>query len=347
MAVRYHDYYETLGVARTASQDEIQRAYRKLARKYHPDVNSAAEAEAKFKEINEANEVLKDPEKRKKYDTLGPNWQEGQEFTPPPGWQHFEFRRYPDRDFGGDFGGASGETADFDSGGFRTGRGGFSNFFETLFGQGFGGFAEGTRTAQAGAGQWSSRGQDREADITVSLEDAYRGAARTISLQIVEAGPDGRPQRTSKQYQVKIPAGVTDGAPLRLAGQGGAGVGAGKPGDLFLRIHIAPHPIFRLDGRDLLVTVYIAPWEAALGAKVEVPTLDGPVSMTLPPGTQGGQRFRIRAKGLAYEGGNRGNLYATVHVAVPKTLSAEEKALFEQLKTTSSFQPRRVQEENV
>lgn len=342
MAVQYHDYYETLGVSRTASQDEIQQAYRKLARKYHPDMNTAPEAEAKFKEINEANAVLKDPEKRKKYDTLGRNWQEGQDFTPPPGWQHFEYRRYPE----GDFGGASGGTADSDFGGFRAGQG-YSNFFETLFGQGFGGFAEGTRTAQPGAGQWSSPGQDREADITISLEDAYRGASRTISLQIVETGPDGRPQRTSKQYQVKIPAGVTDGAPIRLAGQGGAGAGAGKPGDLFLRIHIAPHPIFQFDGSDLLVTVFITPWEAALGAKVEVPTLDGSVSMTLPPGTQGGQRFRIRAKGLSDKGGNRGNLYATVQVAVPKTLSAEEKALFEQLKTTSSFQPRRVQEENV
>lgn len=338
MAVRYHDYYETLGVARTASQDEIQRAYRKLARTYHPDVNTAPEAEAKFKEINEAYEVLKDPEKRKKYDTLGPNWREGQEFTPPPGWQHFEFRRYPAGDFGG--------MDDFDLGGFRSGRG-FSDFFETLFGQGLGGFAEGTPTGQAGARQWSSRGQDREAELSVSLEDAYRGASRTISLQIVKAGPDGRPQRTSKQYQVRIPAGITDGAHIRLAGQGGPGVGTGKPGDLFLRIHITPHPIFQLDGRDFLVTVFITPWEAALGAKIEVPTLDGPVSMTLPPGTQGGQRFRIRGKGLPQSGGNRGNLYATVQIAVPKTLSAEERSLFEQLQNTSSFHPRRVQEEHV
>lgn len=328
MAVKFHDYYETLGVSRTASQEEIQKAYRKLARKYHPDVNKEKGAEEKFKQITEAYEVLKDPEKRKKYDALGPNWREGQDFTPPPGWEHFEFRRTP--------GGAS----EFDFGGLHGG-GGFSDFFEMLFGEGLGGFTRGWRTAGPGAGERSIRGQDQEAEITVSLEDAYWGATKTVTLQTLESAPDGILRPKAKQYEVRIPPGVMEGARIRLAGQGGAGVGGGPAGDLFLRVHIAPHPIFQLQDHNLLVTVSVTPWEAALGAKIDVPTLDGAVKMTIPPGTQGGQRFRLRGKGLPKGRGERGDLYATVQIAVPKTLTAEERELFQQLASRSSFNPRR------
>jgi curved DNA-binding protein len=329
MAVKFQDYYDVLGVARTASQEEIQKAYRKLARKYHPDVNKEPGAEDKFKQATEAYEVLKDPEKRKKYDALGPNWQAGQDFTPPPGWEegaHYEFRRYPEGMGGFDFGGARG--------------GGFSDFFEALFGGGLGGGARRPGRDRAEAGDWSMRGQDLEAEVTISLEEAYRGASKTITLQTVAAGPDGTPQRTSKQLAVTIPAGVTEGTRIRLAGQGGAGIGTGAPGDLFLRVRIAPHPVYELDGHDLLVTVPLAPWEAALGAKVDVPTLDGAVKMTIPPGTQGGQRFRLRGKGLPKERGERGDLYATAQIVVPKTLTADEQQLFQQLAQRSSFNPR-------
>ncbi|MEW6299872.1 MAG: DnaJ C-terminal domain-containing protein [Thermodesulfobacteriota bacterium] len=331
MAVKFHDYYETLGVSRTASQEEIQKAYRKLARKYHPDVNKEKGAEEKFKQITEAYEVLKDPEKRKKYDALGPNWREGQDFTPPPGWEHFEFR---------EFRRAPGGASEFDFGGFPGG-GGFSDFFEMLFGEGLGGFARGRRTAGPGVREWSMRGQDQEAEITVTLEDAYRGATKTVALQTLESGPDGTVRPKARQYEVRIPAGVTEGARIRLAGQGGAGVGGGQAGDLFLRVHIAPHPVFQLQDHDLLVTVPVAPWEAALGAKIDVPTLDGAVKMTIPPGTQGGQRFRLRGKGLPKERGERGDLYATVQIAVPRTLTAEERELFQKLAHSSSFNPRR------
>jgi curved DNA-binding protein len=330
MAVKFQDYYDTLGVARTASQDEIQKAYRKLARKYHPDVNKEPGAEDKFKQVTEAYEVLKDPEKRKKYDTLGPNWQAGQDFTPPPGWQQgapFDRRSYEG-------------PGEFDFGSFRS-SGGFSDFFETLFGGGFGGGgARQPGGARGEAGSWSMRGQDIEADLTISLEEAYRGASKALSLQAVEAGPDGTPQRTTKQLNVTIPAGVTEGTRIRLAGQGSPGIGKGAAGDLFLRIHIAPHPVFQLDGHNLLVTVPVAPWEAALGAKVDVPTLDGPVKMTVPPGTESGRRFRLRGKGLPKGRGERGDLYTTVHIAVPKTLTTEERELFQQLAQRSSFNPR-------
>jgi curved DNA-binding protein len=331
MAVTFQDYYDILGVARTASQAEIQRAYRKLARKYHPDVNKERSAEEKFKQINEAYEVLKDPDKRKKYDALGPNWQAGQEFTPPPGWEGapFEFRRRP-RGMGG-----------FDFGRFRSSQG-FSDFFEMLFGEELGGFTRGPWTTRPETDDWSLRGQDHEAEITITLEEAYRGASKAITLQTVETGPDGAPRQKSKHYDVKIPVGVTEGARIRLAGQGGTGSGAGQAGDVFLRVHIAPHPVFHLEGHDLSVTVPITPWEAALGAKVDVPTLDGPVKMTLPPGTQSGQRLRIRGKGLPKGKGGQGDLYAMVQIAVPTTLSADERVLFQQLSQKSSFDPRKV-----
>ncbi len=330
MAVRFQDYYETLGVPWSASQDEIQKAYRKLARKYHPDVNKEKGVEEKFKQINEAYEVLKDPEKRQKYDVLEANWRDGQEFTPPPGWEgaHFEFWQYPQGKVG------------FERENFQAARD-FSDFFEMLFSQRPDGFTSGQRATRAGAGNWSLYRQDQEADLTISLEDAYQGASKTVTLQTLELDSDGMPQQRAKQYEVKVPAGVTEGARIWLAGQ--RGIGAGKPGDLFLRVHIAAHPVFQLQGRDLLMTVPITPWEAALGGKVDVSTLDGPVNMTLPPSTQGGQRFRIRGKGLSHEQGVRGDLYVRVQIVVPKKLSADEHELFQQLATHSSFNPRKEQ----
>ena len=231
MAVKFQDYYEILGVARTASQEEIQKTYRKLARKYHPDINKEPGAEDQFKQVTEAYEVLKDPEKRKKYDTLGANWREGQDFTPPPGWEseQFSFRR------------RSENAPDFDIGGFRS-AGGFSDFFEALFGGRTSGFRAGPDAAGAGASGWSARGSDREAEITVSLEDAFHGVSTTLTLQMMEFGPDGQPQPRTKHIEVKIPPGITNGTYIRLAGQGEPGIGGGPPGDLFLRARIAPHP---------------------------------------------------------------------------------------------------------
>jgi len=333
MPVKFQDYYETLGVSREASQEEIQKAFRKLARKHHPDVSSSPEAEEKFKQINEAYEVPRDPERRKRYDALGANWQAGQEFTPPPGWENiFTFGR-------GDRG--RGATFQFGS----LGGTGFSDFFEMLFGGGgdlgemFG--REAPRAERRGAGaDWAMPGQDAEADIMVTLEEAHHGAKRKISLQVEEPGPDGRARRNTRTYDVKIPKGVTDGTRIRLSGQGGAGVGGGKRGDLYLRVRIANHPVFEREGHDLTVEIPLAPWEAALGTKVEVPTLEGKVKMTVPAGTQGGQRLRLRGKGLAKRDGTPGDLFAQIQITVPEKLSPRERELYEALARESSFDPR-------
>jgi len=334
MAVKFQDYYEILGVPRTATQQEIHRAYRKLARQYHPDVNKRKGAEEKFKQIGEAYEVLRDPDKRKRYDTLGSNWRTGQDFTPPPGWENVHFEFHPGA------GGAQGfDLRDFG------GAGGFSDFFKTLFGGGFGGagfagFPGGGAGSPGGrGGDWDMGGQDVEADLTVSLEDAYHGAKKSLSFQASEPDAQGRIRQTTKHYEVRIPAGTTDGRRIRLAGQGGKGPG-GAVGDLYLRIRIAPHPVFRVREHDLEADVPVTPWEAALGAKIEVPTPDGAVTMTLPAGTQSGQRMRLRDKGLPKRGGARGDLYAIVQVAVPKHLSEKERELFEELAKVSSFNPR-------
>ena len=348
--MKFQDYYKTLGLSRTASQEEIQKAYRTLARKYHPDVNKSPEAEEKFKAINEAHEVLKDPEKRSKYDTLGPNWQAGQDFRPPPGWENFTGQAgWPGGGrttfhFRGGPGGPSGPGS-FDFSGF--GGSGFSDFFDALFGQNFDtGMRRGPRgsgrqtrrdTQKPGrSGGSSVRGKDHEADITISLEEAYRGTSKTLTLQQEE----GRGAGKVKRYDVKIPPGITEGARIRLVGQGGAGKGQGDNGDIFLRVHIAPHERFTLQGRDLSVEIPISPWEAALGTKVEIPTLDGRIKLTIPPGTQGEQKFRSRGKGLPQKEGEPGDLYTIVRITIPKTLTPREKALFEELQNVSSFHPR-------
>lgn len=344
MAVKFQDYYEVLGVPRTATQEEITKAYRKLARQYHPDVNKSKDAEERFKQLGEAYEVLRDAEKRRRYDALGANWRAGQDFTPPPGWDniHFDFGAGGPRG-GARRGQAPGQDFDFDD------VGGFSDFFRSIFGGaggpggGHGGFRTGRRAATGepwGGAGGAMRGQDHEVDLTITLEDAYHGTKRRIALDIVEPGPDGQMVRNKKNYDVNIPAGVTDGSRIRLAGQGGRSTG-GQPGDLYLRIHIAPHPLYRVREHDLEVDLPVTPWEAALGAKIEVPTLEGPVTLTLPAGMSSGQRMRLRDKGLPRRGkATRGDMYAVVKIVVPKSLHPRERELFEQLARESPFNPR-------
>ena len=290
MPVQFRDYYETLGVSKTATDDEIRSAFRKLARKYHPDVaKDKKAAEEKFKEINEAYEVLGDPEKRKKYDQLGADWNRPGGFQPPPGWQ-WEGQQ-PGGGFhqwGGDGGGVQ----------FEFGGTGFSDFFEAFFGGGrgrsaFGGFGGRAATAE--------RGADVEADIMVTLEEALHGSTRTVSLR--RAGSN-----KVENYQVKIPRGVHEGQRIRLRGQGEAGVRGGKSGDLFLRVRLARHPDFSVEGSDLIHEVKIEPWRAVLGSELVVPTLEGNVRLKIPPGTQGGQRFRPRTRSAGSLGETRRSL---------------------------------------
>lgn len=313
MAIDYKDYYEVLGVGKDASQDQIRRAYRKLARKHHPDINKASDAEEKFKELNEAYEVLGDPEKRKKYDQLGSSWQAGQEYRPPPEWEGVHFRYNADD------------------------AGQFSDFFQTLFG---GGWDAGREAELRGGATRRRRGRDHESEIEISLDEAYHGAGKTIDLERIEVGADGRPVRVRKSYQVKIPAGVTEGSLIRLSGQGGGGSDGGPPGDLYLKVRIRPDSRFAVHDHDLVSAVDIAPWEAALGAKIIVPTLNGKVSMTIPPGTQTGQIFRLRGKGMPLGGASHGDLLVTTRVVVPTKLTEKEKNLFEELARESRFQPR-------
>lgn len=323
MSVQFQDYYETLGVARSASQEEIQKAYRKLARKYHPDVSKEAGAEDKFKQIGEAYEVLRDPEKRQRYDTLGANWKAGQDFQPPPGWEQM---------FGG-FQGAGGrggaQTFTFGNGD------GFSDFFSMLFGDGgsmgaqFGGAPFGAGFQQGGPVQ--TKGRSHEARITISLHDAYHGAKRRITL----GGLDGE-----KSYEVRIPKGITEGATIRLSGQGETGRHGGPAGDLLLRVHIAPDSRFRVKNRNIYTTLPISPWEAALGAKVVVPTLDGDVSVTVPAGSESGRQLRLKGKGLSAKSGKSGDFFVELRIVVPAELSAREKELFEELRDASGFNPR-------
>jgi curved DNA-binding protein len=305
MAVGYQDYYETLGVARDASEDDIRRAYRKLARENHPDVSKEQGAEDRFKEISEAYEVLRDPEKREKYDRFGQNWKAGQDVSGASGF---------DGSGGGQGGFGDGVRVEFGDGAD------FSDFFEGFFGRrggrgGFGGF---------GGGGFTTRGSDAEAVLELSLEEAARGGRRKITLG------DGR------DYDVNIPAGVRDGQRIRLAGEGGGGSGGGPAGDLLLRVRIRPDPRFGVEGSDLHTDLPVAPWEAALGAEVELPTLTGRTRLRVPAGSSCGRKLRLRGEGLG-----DGDLYAHVQIKVPKELSPEERQLFERLRDTSSFDPRK------
>ena len=313
MAVQFRDYYETLGVSKTASEDEIRSAFRKLARKYHPDVAKDKKvAEEKFKEINEAYEVLSDPEKRKKYDQLGADWnQPGGGFQPPPQWGGHEPGGGRFYQWGGGDGGVE----------FEFGGTGFSDFFEAFFGGGrgrsaFGGFGGRQATAE--------RGADVEADIMVTLEEALNGSTRAVSLR--RAGSN-----KVEQYQVKIPRGVHEGQRIRLAGQGEAGARGGKSGDLFLRVRLARHPDFSVEGNDLIHEEKIAPWQAVLGTELKVPTLEGSVRLKVPPGTQGGQRFRLRERGLPGVSGKRGDLYVELQIQMPKKITDRERQIWNEL----------------
>ncbi|MCE5243382.1 MAG: DnaJ C-terminal domain-containing protein [Syntrophobacteraceae bacterium] len=327
MAVKFRDYYEVLGVPRTATQEEIRRAYRKLARKYHPDVNKATDAEEKFKQINEANEVLKDPENRKKYDALGANWKDGQDFRPPPDWESYGF---------GQQGGAGGSSFRWQGGG----GGGFSDFFEALFG------GQGFRDASGRGGRfdqgpvWSQAGSDQEATIRISLEDAYFGSTKSIRLQTQNVTPQGQVAVQEKTYDVKIPQGIQSGQKIRLSGQGGEGVAGGARGDLYLKVEIEPHPVYRVEGRNLSMDLPVTPWEAALGAEVKMTTLSGSVTLKIPAGTRSGQKLRLRGKGMPSTREGAGDLYAVVRVDVPRKLSGRERELFEELRRVSTFDPR-------
>ena len=337
--MEFKDYYQILGVDRSASKDEIKRAYRKLARKYHPDLNKAPDAEEKFKEIQEAYEVLSDDEKRKAYDALGPNWKAGQQFRPPPGWEEqFGFAR----------GAGAGGAEAFGFGGDASG---FSDFFETLFGaMGRGAGGGGFRTFRfstgggpgMGAGMGAGmriRGEDIHARLTIDLADAYTGAERTISLQVPEPQPDGTVQTRTKTLTVRIPKGVREGQHIRLKGQGAPGLNGGPPGDLYLEVTFRPDPRFRVEGRDIYVDLPVAPWEAALGAKVKVPLPAGTVEMKVPPGSQCGRKLRLKGKGLP--GATPGDLYAVLKVMLPPADTAEAKRFYEDMqKHFAGFNPR-------
>jgi curved DNA-binding protein len=349
MPVTYKDYYEILGVARNASESDIKRAFRKLAREYHPDVaKNKKQAEEKFKEINEAYEVLGDSAKRKRYDELGPNWRAGADFRPPPGWESARGAH----SFRGR--GPHGEEFQFSGTGF-------SDFFEQLFGSrsrrgGMGGFG---RPGIFGEEEFESeeRGRDLEGDILVTLDEASRGSVRSVSVrhgvECDQCGGTGRkghqlcPQcggsgqvAKTQTYQVKIPAGVTEGQRLRIAGRGELGAGGGAAGDLYLRVRLAKHPDFEVDEHNLVHELDLAPWEAVLGANISVPTLDGSVSIRIPPGTQAGQRLRVRGQGLPKRGGGKGDLIVVTQVEVPSHVSESERRLWEQLAREAGFNPR-------
>jgi curved DNA-binding protein len=318
MAVQFRDYYETLGVAKTASADEIKSAFRKLARKHHPDVakpKEKAAAEEKFKQINEAYEVLSDPDKRSKYDQLGADWnQPGGGFQPPPGWGQTGPGGGGFRRAGGGNGGVE----------FEFGGTGFSDFFEAFFGGGRGESAFGGGSGFGRRAATAERGQDVEADIMVTLEEALNGSKRQVSLR--RGGSD-----KTETYQVRIPRGVHEGQRIRLAGQGEAGAGGGKSGDLFLRVRLARHPDFSVEGNDLVFEAALEPWQAVLGTQLDVPTLEGTRRLKIPAGTQGGQRFRLRERGLPTANGSRGDLYVAAQITIPKQLSDADRKLWEEL----------------
>jgi curved DNA-binding protein len=308
--MEFKDYYQTLGVTRESAQEDIKRAYRKLARKFHPDVSKEADAEARFKEVNEAYEVLKDPEKRAAYDQLGSRWKEGQEFRPPPDWDvGFEY-----------------------SGGGFSGAGAFSDFFETFFG---GSRQRSGRQRHGGVG---AKGEDHHAKILIGLEDAYHGGMRTISLQAPEVDGSGRVVTRTHSLNVRIPKGVTEGQRIRLAGQGAPGIGGGAKGDLYLEIAFQPHPMFRADGRNIFLDLPVTPWEAALGRSVPVPTLGGKVDLKIPPGSQSGRKLRLRGRGLP--GDPPGDQDVELRIVTPNAATPAARAVYEKMAEELPMNPR-------
>ncbi|MDB5888094.1 MAG: cbpA1 [Rhodocyclales bacterium] len=318
--MKFKDYYETLGLQRTATQDEVKQAYRKLARKYHPDVSKLEDAEAHFKEAGEAYEVLKDPEKRAAYDRMGQNWKAGQDFQPPPNW-----------DEGFEFSGA-GPWGPADSG---VGEGMFgadpSDFFEALFGQH-------ARQSRARRRATQTRGEDHHAKILIDLEDAYKGARRSISLRIPRVDEQGHVTTHERTLDVTIPKGIREGQHLRLTGQGEAGGKDGQPGDLYLEIGIKPHPLFRVDGADVYLDLPVAPWEAALGDTVNVPTPDGSVQLNIPAGSVAGRKLRLKGKGIP--GKTPGDLYVVLNIALPPAQTEAAKEAYRAMAEGFNFNPR-------
>ncbi len=307
--MEYKDYYKIMGVARDATADEIKRAYRKLARKYHPDVSKDAQAESKFKELGEAYEVLKDVEKRAAYDQLGANWQSGQQFKPPPNWNTgFEHR-----------GGFSDEAGSA-----------YSDFFESLFGRGFGG--------RPGGGSFRSRGEDHHARILIDIEDAYHGATRNISMRAPMLDEQGHVRNVERTLKVRIPKGVKPGQQIRLTGQGMPGTSGGPAGDLYLELEFKPHPFYRVDGHDLYLDLPLAPWEAALGAKVKVPTPGGVVDVSIPANSAAGRKLRLKGRGMPGE--PSGDLYVVLQIVLPPADSEKAKALFTKMQQELDFNPR-------
>jgi curved DNA-binding protein len=311
--MEYKDYYGIMGVARDATQDEIKRTYRKLARKYHPDVSKEADAEARFKEVGEAYEVLKDPEKRAAYDQLGKQWKPGQEFHPPPDWDAgFEFR----------------------GGGYTAGDAGVhSDFFEELFGRGFTG-ASGTRGRRA----FRMRGDDHHAKVLIDLEDSFSGATRSISLRVPELTEDGHVTTRERTLSVRIPKGIRQGQQIRLAGQGGRGLGGGEPGDLYLEVEFTEHPLYRVDDADIYLDLPVAPWEAALGANVKVPTPAGNIDLKIPANSRQGRKLRLKGRGLT--GKQPGDLYVVLQVSLPPADSDAARSLYKQMQDQLAFNPR-------
>ncbi|MBC7955378.1 MAG: DnaJ domain-containing protein [Cytophagales bacterium] len=311
--MKFKDYYETLGVPRSATQDEIKHAYRKLARKYHPDLSKLPDAEVRFKELGEANEVLKDVEKRAAYDRMGSDYKNGQEFSPPPDWNTgFEFsgagspEGMPDREF-----------------------------FEALFGR------QGGR-ARPQPRHMKAQGQDHHAKVAIDLRDAYRGATRSISLNMPTADAHGQVVLQSRQLEVNIPKGIADGQHLRLQGQGAPGLGGGPAGDLYLEIAFTSDPVFRVDGRDVYLDLPLAPWEAALGAQVDAPTPEGAVALSIPAGSAAGRKLRLKGKGIpgASPDKHAGDLYAVLAIALPPAQTEAAQEAYRALQRAVDFNPR-------
>ena len=317
--MKYKDYYAILGVERKASADEIKKAYRKLAQKYHPDVTKDPAGEEKFKDIAEAYQTLKDAEKRAAYDQLGSGYQPGQDFRPPPDWE----RHFRERYAGAGPGGGTFSFEDVD----------LSDLFGAFGGRARGGGGRGRASMQI-------PGEDFEVTVHLALGDAFRGTQVDLNLQLPEYDEQGRVRHVPKTIKARIPKGATDGQRLRLRGQGGKGINGGPNGDLYLNIVLHPHPLFRPDGHDLYLDLPLTPWEAALGATVEVPTLSGAVNLKIPPGTAAGKKLRLAKKGLPKPSGGEGDLYAIVQIVNPTVLSERERELFRELADASRFNPR-------
>ncbi|MGV3741751.1 MAG: DnaJ C-terminal domain-containing protein [Burkholderiaceae bacterium] len=315
--MEFKDYYETLGVARDASAEDIKKAYRKLARKYHPDVSKEPNADARMKEVNEANAVLSDPEKRAAYDRLGRNYHAGEEFHAPPDWE----QSFSNAGFSGSFSGAGGAD--------------FSDFFSELFGRaGYG--RSGGRSAHA---PFNARGEDHHTQILLDLKDAYFGATHAIHMRVPETDAQGRSYLKDRKLDVRIPKGVREGQMIRLGGQGNPGIGGGAAGDLYLEVRFRHHPRYRVEGRDVYATLPLAPWEAALGGTVPAPVPDGVLEVRIPAGSQSGRKLRLKGRGIP--GAHPGDLYLVLEVMLPEADTPKARELYQKMAQELAFDPRR------